>query len=187
MARKRVHGFESLIPVLLGILLVNAVVVDGYILTKKDGTGNVLGTTTDACPSACMAEINNLRGGTGTTAKEYYIPLGSGSNASREWIDVAGAGAFVDTASYRKIKTVTFEATVSQPTSSQRVWIRLFNVTDKHPVWYSEMSTESPGPVLVTSSPISLDPGNKYYQVQMKSQLQGFVNLLQGRIHVITK
>jgi len=177
------------LPLLVLFLVLNLLVLDGVILWQLVNTGNVLGTTSsDACPSACIARINQIAGKTSSSSnvKEYYVPLGSGTNASDDWADVSGASAYVDTASYGKMKKVTFEATISQPVSSQKVWVRLFNATDKHHVWYSEVATDDAGPILLASPAITLDTGNKLYQVQMKTQLKGLTSLTQSRIHIIT-
>lgn len=170
-------------------VVVNLLVVDGAALKQYFFTESVLGaTTTDTCPNACIAKINQMTGkSSASSAKEYYVPLGSGSNNTDTWTDVAGASAYIDTSSYGKIKKVTFEATVSVPNGSQQVWARLFNSTDKHPVWYSEVSTDNSGPITLTSPTISLDSGNKLYQVQMKSQLKGLTNITQSRIHITTQ
>lgn len=168
-------------------LYINILVLDIFVLHQFFVKGAVLGTTsTETCPSACISRINQMAGKTVTgTAKEYYVPLGSGSNATSDWADIAGASANIDTASYGKIKQVTFEATVST-VGSQKLWVRLYNTTDKHPVWYSEISTGSSGPVLLTSSPVTLDTGNKLYQVQMKTQLKAPSTLVQSRVRIAT-
>lgn len=172
---------------LLGFVAVNLLVLDAVILHQFFAKGAVLGTTSsEACPSACIAKINQMAGKTVSgTAKEYYVPLGSGTNTSDDWVDVAGASAYIDTASYGKIKAATFEATVST-VGSQKMWVRLYNTTDKHPVWFSDVSTEKSGPVLLTSKAITLDSGNKLYQVQMKTQLKALTNLVQSRVRIIT-
>ncbi len=116
--------------------------------------------------------------------KEFYVPLGTGTNTSTDWADVKGTAAYIDTKLYGKLKKVTFEASLSVPSGTASV--RLFNATDKHPVWYSEMTLANAGPELLTSSGITLDSGNKLYQVQMKSQFRATTNLLQSRVHIIT-
>lgn len=185
-ARKRSFSYTF---ILLSFLVLNILILDGILIWRLSQTGSVLGTTSnDTCPSACIARINQVAGITSisTGVKEYFVPLGSGTNATSDWTDVLGASAYIDTTSYGKIKKVTFEATISQPVSSQKVWVRLYNSTDKHPVWYSDVDTDSAGPVLLTSPAITLDSGNKLYQVQMKTQLKGLTNLTQSRIHIIT-
>jgi len=151
-------------PVLV-FLLVFGLIVLMFLLIRQTNR-NVLGTTDT------VATVN--------TVKEFYVPLGTGTVGSTDWTDVKGAAAKL----YGKFKKVTFEASVSVPSGTASV--RLFNATDKHPVWYSEMTLANAGPELLTSSAIALDSGNKLYQVQMKSQLGATTNLLQARVHIIT-
>jgi hypothetical protein len=48
------------------------------------------------------------------------------------------------------------------------------------------MTMSGAGPELFISSGVTLDSGNKLYQVQMKSQLGATTNLLQARVHIVT-
>jgi len=121
---------------------------------------------------------------TSSSVKEFYIPFGYGSNSTDDWADVSGLQAYVDTVKYQNIKNVVFEATIYIPTGNQKAYARLFNVTDKHPVWFSEVSIEGGQQQLVTSEPIKFDPGNKLYQVQMKTSLKRLTNLTQARLHI---
>ncbi len=180
--------FSTLFSLVIGFLILNAIVVDAVLLHQLFMKGSVLGTSTsDTCPSACIAKINQVAGKTvSATAKEYYVPLGSGTNATDEWTNVAGASVYIDTASYGRIKQAIFEATVTVPAGSQQVWVRLYNATDKHPVWFSDMTTDLSGPILLTSKAIRLDTGNNLYQVQMKTQLKALTNLVQSRVRVTT-
>jgi hypothetical protein len=182
------HNSSSALFWLVGILVLNTLIVDALLIHEFFIKQNVLGiSTADSCPAACITKINQMAGKTvSATAKEYYVPLGSGSNATDEWADVVGASASIDTASYGKMKQVTFEATVTVPAGSQKVWVRLYNATDKHPVWYSELTTDSSGPILLQSPAITLDKGNKVYQVQMKTQLKNLTNLVQSRVKILT-
>lgn len=187
-SRKQTKKPINVIWVILIVILLNLIVLDVYIFRSVKNDNEVLGTTTtDTCPQACITRINQVTGKPATsTTKEYYVPLGSGTNSTDEWTDVSGASASINTASYGKINQATFEATVGVPTGAQRVWVRLFNTTDKHPVWYSEMIADGSAPQLLTSPSITLDPGNKLYQVQMKTQLKILTNLSQSRIKIIT-
>ncbi len=117
-------------------------------------------------------------------AKEYFIPFGSGQSSSSDWTDVPGVEAYVDSRNYLKIKTITFEATVHIPNATQSVQIRLFDTTDEHPVWYSDLNFPGTGTQILTSQPITLDSGNKLYTVQMKTQLQAPAILDQARLHI---
>lgn len=189
MANRTHTSSASHLSALVLFLVLNILILDGVVIWKLTQDGAVLGTTTnDSCPAACVTRINQIAGKTttSTNVKEYFVPLGSGTNATDDWADIQGVSAQVDTAAYGKIKKVTFEATVAQPVSSQKVWVRLFNATDKHPVWYSEVVTDSAGPILLISPAITLDAGNKLYQVQMKTQLKGVTSLTQSRLHITT-
>ncbi len=184
---------KSIKRYVIGIFLLvtlNLVVLDYFFIKTYINERYVLGDATTAaaasCPSGCLTAINKLAGTTASTsvAKEYFIPLGTGTNAASDWTDVVGASATVDTAQYPKIKKVVFEATVSVPTGA--AYVRLFNATDKHPVWFSELSMNTSGPTLLTTQAITLDRGSKLYQVQMKTQLKYPANLNQSRIHITT-
>lgn len=122
---------------------------------------------------------------TGSAVKEYFITLGSGSSQAGDWTDVPGLTAQIDFGSYTGIKEVHFEASVVIPTANETASVRLFNVTDKHPVWYSEITLENGQ--FVSSNPVIYDTGSKLYQVQMKTSLQFMANLIQSRIHIILK
>lgn len=173
----------------MGFLVLHAVLIDAYLLHQYFLQKNVLGETTEgSCPQACIARINQVSSGSSasTAAKEFFVPLGSGASNSTDWVDVAGAASYIDTTSYTRMKTVTFEATTAIPAGGHRIWVRLYNVTDKHPVWFSEMTTDASTATLLTSKPLTLDRGNKLYQVQMKVQLQNLTNLVQSRVKITT-
>lgn len=121
-----------------------------------------------------------------SSVKEFFIPFGSGSSSADDWQDVFGLQASIDSTNYQQIKSVTFEASIRIPTGNEIAYVRLFNVTDKHPVWSSEVSLEGGTPKLLVSKPIALDTGNKVYQVQMKTSLKFQAILDQARLRIIT-
>lgn len=121
-----------------------------------------------------------------SSVKEFFIPFGNGTNYSDDWEDVAGLKASVDTANYSSIKSAVFEASVHIPTGNQTAYVRLFNETDKHPVWFSDVSLEGGTAQLLVSKPITLDSGNKTYKVQMKTSLKYQAVLNQARIRITT-
>ncbi len=123
---------------------------------------------------------------TTSSVKEFFVPFGIGSNSSNDWQDVLGLSVTLNPANYGNIKTVTFESTIRIPTGNEIAYARLYNSTDKHPVWYSDVSLEGGTPQLLISKPITLDSGNKTYQVQMKTSLGSTAFLDQSRLHIIT-
>lgn len=144
------------------------------------------------CPRSCLeiigqatksAVVQSSSGKTGE-AKEYFISLGDGSSKSDTWEDLVGVETYIDRSKYKNIKEVVFEAGLNIPNGNQIGYARLFNVSDKHPVWYSEISLEGGTPKLVVSSPINLDEGKKLYRVQLKTSLKFLVILTQARIKI---
>lgn len=117
---------------------------------------------------------------------ESYVPFGSGTTQNDQWEDLPGVESYIDTAKYPGIHTVYFEVSMSIPTKNGVVSARLYNVTDKHPVWFSEVSTDSDVGKLVTTK-IQLDTGNKLYRVQMKTSLRYHSILDFARVKIITK
>ncbi len=119
--------------------------------------------------------------------KDLYIPLGSGNTQAKDWTNIPGAEAEIDFGKYQNIKEIHFEASVLIPNTNETVAVRLYNVTDNHPVWYSQVTSTSSNNNYLISGPISYDFGLKLYQVQMQTQLQAPANLVQSRIHIILK
>lgn len=197
---------------LLNLLFLDFIVFDRReqkIAEKNIPVPQVLNT----CPASCLSEISNATkeatrsiklvsvispptgaptpttkpaSPTQTSVKEFFVPFGSGSNSSDDWQDIPGLKATLDPANYGSIKTVTFEVTIRIPTGNEVAYARLYNATDKHPVWFSDVSLEGGTPQLLISKSITLDSGNKTYQVQMKTSLKFQAFLDQSRLHILT-
>lgn len=117
--------------------------------------------------------------------KEYFIPFGTGQGYATDWATVPGLQAFIDSSSYPNIKQITFEATVHVPAANESVQLRLFDSTDGHPVWYSDLNFSGTADgQFMTSQKINLDSGSKTYVVQMKTQLGSQAITDQARIHI---
>lgn len=159
-----------------------------------------------SCPEACLAAIaavtpvvireiekapqtllNNPIAPASNAAKEYQVNFGSGRTFAFDWEDIPGLNAYIDTTNYPNIKSVRFEGSLRIPTANGRMYARLFNKTDKHPVWFSEITTENNLSTLLQSEEITLDGGNKLYQVQMKSTLKAESLIDSARIKIILK
>lgn len=119
--------------------------------------------------------------------REYYVPFGSGETKSDQYEDVPGLAVNIDSLKYGRIKKATFEASLRIPTGNGKVYVQLFNATDKHPVWFSEVSSEGSVSNLLISSPITLDTGEKLYKVQMKTTLKYQSIVDQSRVHIIAE
>jgi len=153
------------------------------------------------CPAACRALIPPITTGSVTEAisrpttqpatiaqplaKEIYIPLGNGSTKSQEWVEIPGAEAVLDTANFPKIKSMIFEAFLRIPTGNGRAYAKLYNVTDKHDVWFSEVMVEGGNTQRVESKNIGLDAGRKVYRVMMKTAMGYEAVLESARLKII--
>ena len=165
----------------------------------------------NVCSQGCISQINNaisanktqvitstpkptpapVQQGNSVQAsqvKEYYVPFGSGSGSSSDWQNVPGLQASVDSSAYTGIKSVVFEASLHIPTGNETASVRLYDVTQNHPVWNSEIDFNgNTNSVFLASPSISLDAGNNVYAVQLKTQLQYNAVLDQSRIHITTQ
>lgn len=121
------------------------------------------------------------------TAKEFFVPLGTGTGNSADWTVVDGMGARVDLSNYGEIEKITFEVTVRIPTGNQIIWIRLYNANTYQSVAGSELTLSTGTATLLTSSPLTLASGDNLYQIQMKTQLQSPTNINMARLRIKTK
>lgn len=205
-------GKEVLLLLVL-FLLINILILDIKVFTSKEKeaivptpsetqpeatpleTQQVEG---DICPPACLEAINKATPGdvvqaTPTpvattvepTVKEFYIPLGSGSTSSTTWVELLGIESVIDMDNYPNVKEIIFEATLRIPTANGKVYAKLYNVTDKHDAWYSEVWAEGSSGYRAESGNVVLAPGRKVYRVMMKSTM-GFEAILDNaRIKIL--
>ncbi|MBI4990680.1 hypothetical protein HZB96_01135 [Candidatus Gottesmanbacteria bacterium] len=152
-----------------------------------------------SCPASCLSAIqqattsaglgsNLLQGRAFQTAsgqsRETYIPLGSGSTSKSNWDDLTATETVIDPGNYGNIKEAYFIASLRNPTQNGQAEAQLYNVTDKHPVWGSQVTMNGPSSQTITSGKITLDNGTKLYRVQLKSTLsyQAFLDNAKIRI-----
>lgn len=118
--------------------------------------------------------------------RELYIPIGSGSSKSSNWKALEGVEINIDTTKYSTIKEAYFQASLRIPTANGRVYAKLVNETDKHDVWFSEVSNEG-SIAVVKEAKIDLASGAKLYRVYLKSTLESEAILDQARIKLIVE
>ncbi len=195
----------GLIASFLLLLTVNVVMLDlvvffGRVVRPSEVASTAIRVAatpapSDTCSPSCETKINELNrridalsateSSQGSTSKEYYISLGSGTTKSNTWQDITGAEAVIDTAHYPAIKSVTFEVFLAIPTANGQVRAKLYNVTDKHDVWFSEVSSE--GPTLTKKeATITLESGAKTYRVMGLSTLKYDANIENARLRIVT-
>jgi hypothetical protein len=184
----------SIIFVLLVLLLIDGAYLTWQHVTKSSAPSSLASplvspspteelspTRTRATPTVPLSQTTV----TTTGVKDYYISLGSGVSQAPSWEDVPGVQAIIDFGQYPNIKAIYFEVSTYIPTANQTVSVQLYNVTDNHPVWNSEIDMNAAVSSYRTSAPLSYDTGAKLYQVQMQTQLQSPATLVQSRIHIV--
>lgn len=163
----------------------------------------------DSCNPACQDQIDNVKkvvaritpqiikeaetaetqsSATNNAAKEYSVTLGKGSSDAKDWEDVPGVNAYINTNNYSDISLVTFEVSLRVPTANDEVFARLYNVTDSAAVKSSDVtSAYNIDSILLQANNINLSSGNKLYQLQMKTRF-GRESLADStRIKIFTK
>lgn len=204
------HMNRFIVIIVLTAALGNIAVLDYLYVTRdtppvtKQEVTNVIrevvtqtpAAATDTCGKECRDQIAKEMRAAATPrtsfspspASESFINIGTGSYSSEyDWGDVPGAQVSFDAGAYGQIKTAVLEATVTTPNGNEDVQLRLYNDTDKHPVWGSDLSFPSGDPVrFKVSSNMSLDPGSKIYKIQMKTQFATNANLDVARVHITT-
>jgi len=120
--------------------------------------------------------------------KEVFIPIGAGSIKSGSYADVGGLEVSIDTDKYPAIASAVFEAGLWSDGGNGKVWAQLYNVSDKHPVWFSEISASSATSKFVSSLNITLGKGLRTYKVQAKGDQSDFyVHVENARIKITLK
>lgn len=115
--------------------------------------------------------------------KELYVPLGSGSTKSQEWVDVGGQ-AYIDTRQYQ-IKEAYFEASLKS--NSGGIWARLVNKNEGDYIAGSEVTSNTSSFVLVRSGKIALSAGNKLYGIQLRSETQQEVFAENAKVRLLVQ
>lgn len=119
--------------------------------------------------------------------REYYIPLGSGETNKPDWNDLLTTDTVIDPSNYGKIREAYFIASMKNPTQNGQTDVQIFSVTDRHPVWNSQVTMNGPLAQTITSGKISFDTGNKLYRVQMKNSMGYTVQLENAKIRIVTE
>lgn len=131
-------------------------------------TGQAAETEIVAVPKQVVAVQKSV-------ASEVFIPLGSGSTSSTEWIDT-GAQAYVDKSIYPRLQEVYLQASLKA--NSGTVFARLGG---------AEISHNTPTSTFKTSALWQLADGNRLYVVQIRSENGQEVFLENARLRLVLK
>jgi hypothetical protein len=161
-----------------------------------------------SCPQSCLDKINEATASIktekitsvpvvqtvtvivtppATQLKEYYVALGTGTGEGNDWKDIDNTDTKVDLSQFGKIKNIYFEVAGILHNDNVTANVRLYNVTDKQPVWNSEVTATKLKCQTLTSSAISLSSSSKTYRLQVKTTLNATVYVDQARLRVVTE
>ena len=107
-----------------------------------------------------------------------YIPLASeGTINSADWKDLGASDFYFDLNDYPNARNVRFEIYLKSQYQAGRVSVRLYDVTNKRAVDYSDLSSSSESFELQRSSDLSIWRGNNLYRLQGRTQsgIEGYL------------
>lgn len=119
-----------------------------------------------------------------TTNKVSYFPIASsGSTDKTVWTDISGTDFYFNLSDYTGSKNVQWE--VSLQSSSDTVYIRLYDVTNLRGVDGSEQSTNSTTYTLLRSGNLTIWNGNNLYRIQAKGVNGNFAYFTSPRLKIL--
>lgn len=110
--------------------------------------------------------------------KVFYIPLISEATVNySDWTDIIPSDFYFDLSDYPGAKGVRFEVYLKSKHQAGTVFIRLYDVSNKRAVDYSDLSSDSETFELKRSSDMSIWQGNNLYRIQAKTLngIEGFL------------
>jgi hypothetical protein len=118
--------------------------------------------------------------------KTLYIPLASqGSTVSTSWADIAATNFYFNLADYPGAKEVRFETHLLALDGASPVYARLYDVTNKRGVDYSDVSTRNQSYTRLESSALKIWRGNNLYLIQLRSEIGIEAQLKEAKLKII--
>lgn len=123
-----------------------------------------------------------------TDQKEIFIPLGSGLAGTNSFSDISGSDVTVDFSKYSDIDYMVFEASIWVLYGNGRAYGQVKNVTDKNPLFESQISSNSSSGEVKTSGRLLISSGVKTFRMMAKTDLTDFpAHLENGRLKIVLK
>ncbi len=118
-------------------------------------------------------------------AGEYFIPLGSGTTTSRDWVDLPATTVSVNTDQYHQIKAVYLESGLS--IVGGEVHVRLKNLSTGAILNTSEIFHNTQQPTTQVSSGFTLHSGSHAYLIQIKSSSGELARVEGARLRLVVE
>lgn len=131
-------------------------------------------------PSPCPTQANVFQ------AKVLYMPLLSeGTTVSTAWTDIDPSVFYFDLSHYPDVKEVKFETHLMALHGSAKVYARLYDVSNKRGVDFSELETQSSSFARLESGGLAIWRGNNQYTIQLRSANGTEARLRDSRLKII--
>lgn len=118
--------------------------------------------------------------------KVVYIPLiTQGFTVETTWTEITASDFYFDLADYPSAKEVRFETHLLALHGSAKVYTRLYDVTNKRGVDYSDLSTQNDTFTRLESSGLKIWRGNNKYTVQLRSENGTEVQLKEAKLKIL--
>lgn len=156
-----------------------------------------------SCPASCIDLINTSTSSsnfgnikrpvselgtvTANTAKEYFIPLGSGETSKNDWDNLVSTETVINPSVYGQLKEAYFIVSLKNPTQNGAAEVRLQNVTDNNVVYGSHLVMNGPLEQTLSSGAFALPTASKLYRIQIKSTLSYPVTLSNARLKLLAQ
>lgn len=133
---------------------------------------------TKTTPTPSLASSNQI-------PKVSYVPLGGSSSTSNtDWTDISGSDFYFNKTDYPGTTSVSWEVSLHSFLGGNKVYSRLYDVTNKRAVDGGELSTDSSSSILVRSGNLTIWSGNNLYRIQAKSSSGTPANLDSPRLKI---
>jgi len=104
------------------------------------------------------------------SSKVTYIPLVSdGSTSETSWTDITPSDFYFNLTDYPGVKSARFEVYLKSKHQAGRIYLRLYDATNKRAVDFSDLSSSSESFELQRSSDLVIWQGNNLYRLQAKT------------------
>lgn len=118
--------------------------------------------------------------------KVIYLPIiSSATTTQADWTDISSSDFYFNLTDYTGVKEVQWEASLKSFLAYNTVSARLYDVTNKRAVDFSQLETQSAAFDFLRSPNISIWRGNNLYRVQMKTPSGSLATLGQARLKII--
>jgi hypothetical protein len=151
----------------------------------EEATASIKAEKTESTPAAKIVTV--VVTPPATALKEFYVQLNTGTGEGNDWKDVERSEIAINLSQFSKVKNIYFEVAGYLRNDNVTGNVRLYNYSDKQPVWNSEVTINKLKCQTSTSAAISLPLSTKTYRLQVKATLNATVYIDQARLRIVAE